>query len=80
MQAETLIDRDWLTARVTAMIEDEDDLDPDENLVFYGLDSISVMALAGELKERGIALNFEELAREPTLNGWWALIEARQAA
>lgn len=71
---ETLTDADWLQARVVELIEDEDDIDPEESLIVYGLDSISIMTLAGELKTRGIQLSFEELARNPTLNAWSKLI------
>ncbi|WP_422374727.1 isochorismatase family protein [Roseibium sp.] len=72
--------RDWLQARVLELIEDEDELDPEENLIFYGLDSIQVMKLASELKERGVVVGFDELAKVPTLNGWWSLIESKQLA
>ncbi|MGS4991791.1 isochorismatase family protein [Roseibium sp. RP-7] len=72
--------RDWLHSRVLELIEDDADLDPEENLIFYGLDSIQVMKLASELKERGIVVGFDELARVPTLNGWWALIESKRLA
>ncbi|RJE89169.1 isochorismatase [Paracoccus onubensis] len=76
---ETLTDADWLQARVTELIEDEDSIDPEESLIFYGLDSIRIMTLAGELKERGIQVSFEELARNPTLNAWSELIRERRA-
>ncbi|MBD9526588.1 phosphopantetheine-binding protein [Paracoccus sp. PAR01] len=69
---------EWLAARVLSLIEDETEIDPTENLVLYGLDSISVMTLSSELKQRGIEASFDELAREPTLNAWWALIAARR--
>lgn len=72
--------REWLQARVLELVEDETQLDPEENLIFYGLDSIQVMALAGELKERGVEVGFDDLARVPTLNAWWALIEQRRLA
>lgn len=75
MQADTLTDQDWLFERVAQLIDDDDEvIDPDESLMFYGLDSIRVMTLAGELKERGIDLSFEELARNPTLNNWAQMI------
>jgi 2,3-dihydroxybenzoate-AMP ligase len=38
------------------------------------------MRLAAELKERGVAVSFEELASAPTLANWWALVESRQKA
>lgn len=77
MAAPTL-SRDWLVKRVRALIEEEVDFDPDENLIYYGLDSVQVMLLASELKERGVAVRFEELTRIPTLNAWWSLIESKQ--
>lgn len=72
--------REWLQARVLELVEDETELDPEENLIFYGLDSVQVMVLAGELKERGVTVGFDDLARVPTLNAWWALIEQRRLA
>lgn len=72
--------REWLQARVLELVEDETELDPEENLIYYGLDSVQVMVLAGELKERGIIVGFDDLARVPTLNGWWSLIEQRRLA
>ncbi|YBV94129.1 isochorismatase (plasmid) [Phyllobacteriaceae bacterium JZ32] len=72
------ITREWLQTRVLQLIEDEAELDPDENLIFYGLDSLQVMKLAGELKKRGVTVGFDDLARDPTLNGWWALIEEKR--
>ncbi|MDF9620772.1 (2,3-dihydroxybenzoyl)adenylate synthase [Pseudomonas entomophila] len=72
--------RTWLQTRLCQLIEDSEALDPEENLIFYGLDSLQVMKLAAELKARGIEVSFEELASTPTLASWWALVEARQKA
>ncbi|KJZ18685.1 hypothetical protein TW80_14520 [Loktanella sp. S4079] len=72
------INFDWLEARVATLIEDEGPIDPGESLIFYGLDSLRVMKLAGELKEHGITVSFEDLAKDPTLNAWSALIDARK--
>ncbi|MBZ1524076.1 isochorismatase family protein, partial [Leuconostoc mesenteroides] len=63
--------RDWLQKRVLELIEDETELDPQENLILYGLDSLQVMKLSAELKERGVAVGFDDLARVPTLAAWW---------
>ena len=71
------LSQDWLVARVQGMIDDECDIDPTENLVLYGLDSIAVMTFSSELKQMGITASFEELAAEPTIDAWWALIGAR---
>lgn len=71
------IDRDWLTARLQQLIDDDCEIEPAENLVLYGLDSIAVMTFSAELKQMGIEASFEELAREPTLDNWWTLISSR---
>lgn len=77
MLDKTQLSPEWLSARVTAMIEDDCEIEPAENLVLYGLDSIAVMTFSSELKQIGIEASFEELAREPTLQSWWVLIESR---
>ncbi|OCC01328.1 isochorismatase [Labrys sp. WJW] len=77
--AASALSRDWLVGRVRTLIEEEVDFDPDENLIYYGLDSVQVMLLASELKERGVAVRFDELTRIPTFNAWWSLIEGKQA-
>lgn len=75
MTVKTDLSPAWLAARVQKMIEDDCDIDPAENLVLYGLDSIAVMTFSSELKQMGVEASFEELAREPTLDAWWALIQ-----
>ena len=77
MTVKTDLSPTWLAARVQKMIEDDCDIDPAENLVLYGLDSIAVMTFSSELKQMGVEASFEELAREPTLDAWWSLIQPR---
>lgn len=71
------VSRDWLTTRLQDLIEEDCKIEPAENLVLYGLDSIAVMTFSAELKRLGIEIAFEELAREPTLDHWWGLIASR---
>ncbi len=70
-----------LKKQLLAIIDEEDDeFDPDENLIDYGLDSVHIMSLLTEWRKHGIELTFIDLAVEPTLNHWWSLIEAKLGA
>lgn len=70
--------REWLTQELLQCIdEDAHDLSPDDNLIDYGLDSVRVMGLIAKWEKLGIKIQFEELARAPSINGWWALIEQK---
>ncbi|OHX14339.1 isochorismatase [Chromobacterium sphagni] len=73
------LDRAWLKAQVLAVLEDGDDsLAGDDNLLDYGLDSIRVMALVSQWQALGLTIHFEDLARAPSLDGWWAVIAAQR--
>ncbi|MBK3774261.1 isochorismatase family protein [Azospirillum brasilense] len=52
----------------------------DDNLMDFGLDSIAVMQVVDRWKAAGVEVGFAELAAQPSINGWWALIEPRLAA
>lgn len=74
------IDRDWLLTRVNEIIGEEGPVAPEDDLMLYGLDSMGVMRLIMALEEEGITLAFEEMAKRPTIEAWWALIASRGAA
>ncbi|MCQ4259819.1 isochorismatase family protein [Stutzerimonas stutzeri] len=79
--AQSLPTRDGLKARLLTLLDEMDEpFDPDENLLDYGLDSIQMMTLLSEWREQGLELNFTDLAKTPTLNGWWALIAEQGGA
>ena len=66
----------WLTGQVIPLLEeDAGEPDGEDNLIDYGLDSVQVMQLIGQWQQKGLHLSFEDLAEEPTLNGWWKRIQ-----
>ena len=79
MNRPTFMTREWLNERVQSLVE-EGELDPEESLVLYGLDSLSIMRFTAELKAQGVDVGFDELARRPTLSAWGALLSGSPAA
>ncbi|WP_431687186.1 isochorismatase family protein [Hahella sp. NBU794] len=54
-----------------------EDVDPEENLMYMGLDSIRVMSLLENWRARGADITFVDLAESLTINEWWRTIEPR---
>ncbi|GHH09299.1 non-ribosomal peptide synthetase [Streptomyces lanatus] len=52
----------------------------DDSLIAWGLDSITLMRIAGGWRKRGVRISFAELAKEPTLRAWRTLLEAHVPA
>jgi bifunctional isochorismate lyase/aryl carrier protein len=49
----------------------------EDSLLDFGLDSVQIMTLVGQLEEQGIEVSFIDLAAQVELPVWWALIESK---
>lgn len=56
------------------------DLQDEDNLLDWGLDSIRIMSLLENWRRAGLELTFMTLAEQPTLAAWWALLCKRELA
>jgi len=59
--------------------EGSEELENDENLIDYGLDSVRIMALATRWRKIREDIDFVALAKTPTIDGWWALLSGEKA-
>lgn len=72
--------KDQLRSEILPLLdEDCDDLDDDDNLIDYGLDSVRIMALATRWRKIREDIDFVALAKTPTINGWWKLLSGEKA-
>ncbi|SNR75877.1 bifunctional isochorismate lyase / aryl carrier protein [Methylobacillus rhizosphaerae] len=51
------------------------ELQPDDNLLDWGLDSIRIMSLLESWRKTGLDLSFMRLAEQPTLAAWWSILD-----
>lgn len=71
---------DELLRSVTDTIGSDAPPSDDDSLIAWGLDSITLMKIAGGWRKQGIRISFAELAKEPTLRAWRTLLEAHVPA
>ena len=77
--AETTRKRDQLAvdlavALILPLLDESDEPMDDENLIDYGLDSVRMMALAARWRKVHGDIDFVMLAKNPTIDAWWALL------
>ncbi|MBU2895373.1 isochorismatase family protein [Vibrio hepatarius] len=78
LEPKSVVSYQWLYEKVEALLEEPTGLDPEKNLLMYGLDSQRMMRIASELNQLGININFEELSHEPSIINWWSLLEEKK--
>jgi bifunctional isochorismate lyase/aryl carrier protein len=70
-----------LQAQIADVLDEPaDSFGPDDDLMDVGLDSIRLMTLVERWRSDGVRLGFVELADQPTVHGWWALLTAAPRA
>ena len=73
------LSKEDLRALVLPLLEDDDVPEDNENLIDYGLDSVRMMALAARWRQAHGDIDFVSLAKNPTIDGWWALLSREPA-
>ncbi|ANR78291.1 isochorismatase [Kosakonia sacchari] len=63
-----------LRALILPLLDESDEPLDDENLIDYGLDSVRMMALAARWRKIHGDIDFVMLAKNPTIDAWWALL------
>lgn len=63
-----------LRAVILPLLDESDEPLDDENLIDYGLDSVRMMALAARWRKVYGDIDFVMLAKNPSIDGWWALL------
>jgi len=59
---------------ILPLLDESDEPLDDENLIDYGLDSVRMMAHAARWRKVHGDIDFVMLAKNPTLDAWWALL------
>jgi bifunctional isochorismate lyase/aryl carrier protein len=73
------LSQEAIRADVAALLHrSPDEISDQENLFESGLDSIRLLTLLEQWREAGFAVSFVELAEQPTLENWSALLTSHQ--
>lgn len=59
--------------------EAPEELEDDDNLLDWGLDSMRIFNLTVEWSQYGVELGFADLAEAPTLADWWQIVQRQQS-
>lgn len=66
--------KEALRALVLPLLDESDEPLDDDNLIDYGLDSVRMMALAARWRKTHGDIDFVMLAKNPSIDAWWALL------
>ncbi|MDY0970482.1 isochorismatase [Siccibacter turicensis] len=71
--------KEALRALVLPLLDESDAPYDDDNLIDYGLDSVRMMALAARWRKVHGDIDFVMLAKNPSIDAWWALLSREGA-
>ena len=71
--------KEALRALVLPLLDQSDAPYDDDNLIDYGLDSVRMMALAARWRKVHGDIDFVMLAKNPSIDAWWALLSREGA-
>lgn len=54
------------------------DLNEEDNLIEYGIDSIQIMQISNKLRKAGIKITFSQLISNPSLREWYKMIDEKK--
>lgn len=66
--------KEALRTLVLPLLDESDEPLDDDNLIDYGLDSVRMMALAARWRKVHGDIDFVMLAKNPSIDAWWALL------
>ncbi|GAB2715913.1 phosphopantetheine-binding protein [Halomonas garicola] len=68
-----------MRADIAALVDEApEELEDDDNLLDWGLDSMRIFNLTVEWSQYGVELGFADLAEAPTLADWWQIVKRQQ--
>ena len=59
------------------LYEDPAEINDEENLLDWGLDSVRIMSLVERWRTKGVEVTFADLAERPSLAEWWTVLEPK---
>ncbi|MFI6099296.1 phosphopantetheine-binding protein [Lentzea sp. NPDC051213] len=69
--------KEELRALIAEKLEvDAAEIADDDDLIEWGLNSVTTMGLAGRWRRAGVDVDAKKLVKDVTVNGWWALLAA----
>lgn len=78
-QAPVPLTLERMRADIAQLVDEApEELENDDNLLDWGLDSMRIFNISVEWNKTGLELRFADLAETPTLADWWQIVQRQQ--